>query len=141
MRCGRRGRLHRERGPPLARPTAVSGHPDNVSSGLSVVAEPELARTDERESSSTTCLRCLCTWQQRRRLCPRWEREVDGIEVRPEWTEKRTEEARADPRSNEELIRICLAGTEDQAWEAIVVLHFRATRSVFDAAHELCLSE
>jgi HEAT repeat protein len=54
-----------------------------------------------------------------------------------------TEEARRDSRSTQELIALALAANdEDEAgskwWEVVHLLHFRATREVFEAAKGLC---
>jgi HEAT repeat protein len=47
-----------------------------------------------------------------------------------------------DPRSTEELIALSLRGEEDdeQAWDAIALLHWRGTREVFEAAKRLVQS-
>src|SRR5438309_1224094 len=53
-----------------------------------------------------------------------------------------TSEAPSDPRSTHELISTALiAPDEEVASEAILALHYRATREVFDAASQLCKSE
>jgi len=56
--------------------------------------------------------------------------------------EARTREARHDPRTTHELVtRALTEPDEDAAWEAVVMLHFRGMRDVFDAACNLCASE
>jgi HEAT repeat protein len=56
-------------------------------------------------------------------------------------TEQFADEKRNDPRSTEELIRLALTETnEDAAWEPVGVLRYRATREVLDAAERLCVS-
>ena len=53
----------------------------------------------------------------------------------------RTEEARRSPPSTWDLINRALTDPdENEAWEAVGTLHFRATREVFEAARALCLS-
>jgi HEAT repeat protein len=55
--------------------------------------------------------------------------------------ENQTREAQNDPRATHEFIAIALTEPdEDVAWEAVVMLHFRGTKEVFDAASHLCLS-
>jgi HEAT repeat protein len=55
--------------------------------------------------------------------------------------ESRTHEAQNDPRSTAELITMALTEPdEDAAWDAVVTLHFRGTKEVFDAASLLCAS-
>jgi HEAT repeat protein len=56
--------------------------------------------------------------------------------------ETRAHEARNDRRTTQELIAAALTEPdEDEAWDAVVMLHFRGTREVFDAASQLCRSE
>lgn len=56
--------------------------------------------------------------------------------------EEMVREARADPRSTDELISSALSEQdEDRAWEAVSLLHLRGTRDVFDAASSLCRSD
>jgi HEAT repeat protein len=53
-------------------------------------------------------------------------------------------EKRNDPRTNEELIKLARARTDegdDPGWDAIAVLHARGTRDIFDAACQLLRSE
>jgi HEAT repeat protein len=58
------------------------------------------------------------------------------------YCQKRTEEARRDPRSTHELISASLSEADDErAWEHVVTLHFRATRDVLEAAGALSRSE
>ena len=63
---------------------------------------------------------------------------------KPSWDEQlreETAEARRDPRSTQELISAALTEPDDdKAWERITLLHYRATREVFDAARALCRS-
>jgi HEAT repeat protein len=55
--------------------------------------------------------------------------------------EARTREARNDPRATHELITLALTELdEDAAWDAVVLLHYRGTKEVFDAARRLCAS-
>jgi HEAT repeat protein len=55
--------------------------------------------------------------------------------------ELRTQEALNDPRSTHELISQALMEPDEEgAWDAVVLLHFRGTREVFDAACQLCVS-
>src|SRR5579871_1075613 len=55
--------------------------------------------------------------------------------------ETRTREARNDPRATHEFITMALTEPdENAAWEAVVTLHFRGTRDVFEAAWDLCAS-
>lgn len=50
-------------------------------------------------------------------------------------------EARADPRTDDELIAAILTEPdEDAAWDMVAVLHRRGTRQVFEAARDLCRS-
>jgi HEAT repeat protein len=54
----------------------------------------------------------------------------------------RTEEARCTPPTTLDLINRALTEPdEDKAWEAVITLHFRATREVFEEAAALCRSE
>ena len=56
--------------------------------------------------------------------------------------DKYADEKRNDPRSTAELVRLAITETdEDAAWEPIMVLHFRGTREVLEAAECLCASE
>lgn len=56
--------------------------------------------------------------------------------------EVRTREARSDPRPTHEFVTMALTEPdENAAWEAVITLHFRGTREVFDAARQLCASE
>jgi HEAT repeat protein len=56
--------------------------------------------------------------------------------------EARTREARNDPRPTHEFVTMALTEPdEDAAWEAVVMLHFRGTREVFETARQLCASE
>ncbi len=58
------------------------------------------------------------------------------------YTESRTREARDDPRTTHEFITMALTGLDEEAaWDAVVMLHYRGTREVFDAACQLCASE
>jgi HEAT repeat protein len=58
------------------------------------------------------------------------------------FSEARTREARSDPRAIHEFVTMALTEPdEDTAWEAVVTLHFRGTREVFDVARQLCTSE
>jgi HEAT repeat protein len=53
-----------------------------------------------------------------------------------------TEEARRSPPSTWDLINRALTEPdEEEAWDAVVTLHFRATREVFEEARALCRSE
>jgi HEAT repeat protein len=53
----------------------------------------------------------------------------------------RTREAQSDPRPTHEFIKIALTEPDEgAAWEAVVTLHFRGTKEVFEAARELCFS-
>jgi len=53
----------------------------------------------------------------------------------------RTREALADPRATHEFITIALTEPDEEAaWAAVVMLRFRGTREVFDAARQLCAS-
>jgi HEAT repeat protein len=53
--------------------------------------------------------------------------------------EKHDESRRNDPRPTEELIRTALAEEdEDAAREPVVILHYRGSREVFEAARDLC---
>ncbi len=55
--------------------------------------------------------------------------------------ESQTHAARNDPRATHELVTLALTEPdEDAAWEAVVMLHFRGTREVLDAARQLCAS-
>lgn len=55
--------------------------------------------------------------------------------------ERQTREARNDPRATHELVTTILTRPDgDMAWEAIVMLHLRGTREVFDTARRLCAS-
>lgn len=48
---------------------------------------------------------------------------------------------RKDPRETDELIQLALSeADEDAAWDAVVVLHFRATPEVLEKARGLCTS-
>ena len=48
---------------------------------------------------------------------------------------------RSDPRSTDELIRIALSEEDiNEAWNEVVVLHFRGNREVFEKAKNLCES-
>jgi HEAT repeat protein len=54
----------------------------------------------------------------------------------------RTEEARRTPPSTRDLINRALTDPdENRAWEAVTILHFRATPEVFEEARALCRSE
>jgi HEAT repeat protein len=58
------------------------------------------------------------------------------------YADARTREARNDPRATHEFVTMALTEPdENAAWEAVVTLHFRGTREVFDAACSLCASE
>ncbi len=58
------------------------------------------------------------------------------------YAEARTREARNDPRSAHEFVTMALTEPDENvAWEAVVRLHFRGTREVFDTARQLCASE
>jgi HEAT repeat protein len=58
------------------------------------------------------------------------------------YAEARTREARNDPRATHEFVTIALTEPdENAAREAVVTLHFRGTRDVFDTASDLCTSE
>jgi len=51
-------------------------------------------------------------------------------------------DTRSDPRSTEALIDLALTEADEHAtWDAVTVLHFRATREVLEAALRLCKSE
>jgi HEAT repeat protein len=53
-----------------------------------------------------------------------------------------TREAQHDPRATHEFVTMALTDPdEDAAWNAVVMLHYRGTREVFDAACQLCASE
>lgn len=55
---------------------------------------------------------------------------------------EQTEEARREPPTTYDLINRALTEPdENKAWEAVVTLHFRATREVFDEARKLCGSK
>lgn len=55
---------------------------------------------------------------------------------------ERTKEARREPPTTHDLINRALTEPdEDQAWEAVSTLHFRATREVFEEARKLSRSE
>ena len=54
---------------------------------------------------------------------------------------ERTLQARADPRATSDVISAALAADEDARWDLVVLLHFRATLDVLQAARELCVSE
>ncbi len=57
------------------------------------------------------------------------------------YADTRTREARNDPRPTHEFVTMALTEPdENAAWEAVVTLHFRGTREVFDAACNLCAS-
>jgi HEAT repeat protein len=63
---------------------------------------------------------------------------IDDLDA---YAETRTREARNDPRATHEFIALALTEPdEDKAWEAVVTLHFRGTREVFDTASQLCTS-
>lgn len=63
-------------------------------------------------------------------------------EVTTEGPQRYVHDKRNDPRSTEELISLALTVEDEaEAWEAVMVLHFRATREVFEAARRLCKSE
>lgn len=54
----------------------------------------------------------------------------------------RTREARNDPRATYEFVTTALTESDDDAaWEAVVMLQFRGTREVFDAARLHCASQ
>lgn len=56
--------------------------------------------------------------------------------------QERRAECLSDPRTNEELVSLALAeADEDKAWEAVTILHYRASREVLDLAGRLCESE
>jgi HEAT repeat protein len=56
--------------------------------------------------------------------------------------EARTREARNDPRPTHEFVTMALTDPdENTAWQAVVMLHFRGTREVFETARRLCASE
>jgi HEAT repeat protein len=58
------------------------------------------------------------------------------------YAEARTREARNDPRATPEFVTLALTEPdEDAAWDAVVTLHYRGTRDVFDTACHLCRSE
>jgi HEAT repeat protein len=58
------------------------------------------------------------------------------------YLEKRTLSARSDTRSTHEFISLALTEPEEEdAWDAVVTLHYRGTREVFDAACQLCVSD
>jgi HEAT repeat protein len=58
------------------------------------------------------------------------------------YAEARTLEARKDPRATHQFVTMALTEPdENAAWEAVVTLHFRGTREVFDTARQLCTSE
>ncbi len=51
-------------------------------------------------------------------------------------------EALNDPRSTHELVSVILMETDEEAaWDAVLLLHYRGTREVFDVACGLCGSE
>jgi HEAT repeat protein len=55
---------------------------------------------------------------------------------------EQTEEARRESPTTNDLINCALTEPdENKAWEAVVTLHFRATREVFEEARKLCCSE
>ena len=55
---------------------------------------------------------------------------------------RQTAAARNDPRTTADLINLALTEMdENAAWDAVVLLHFRGTRDVFDAAKSLCASD
>lgn len=60
---------------------------------------------------------------------------------RSAYLDTRTWEARTDPRATHEFVSKALTEPDDAAWEAVVMLHYRATREVFDTARQLCGSE
>jgi len=53
---------------------------------------------------------------------------------------ERTRLARGDPRTTAQVISAALSAPEEARWELVVLLHFRATRDVLDAARSLCTS-
>lgn len=56
--------------------------------------------------------------------------------------ESLTREAQNDPRATHEFIATALTEPDEHAaWDAVVMLHFRGTKDVFDAACQLCASE
>src|ERR1019366_2432847 len=58
------------------------------------------------------------------------------------YLDTRTLEARNDPRATHEFVTKALTEPDDNAaWEGVVMLHYRATREVFDTARQLCGSE
>lgn len=58
------------------------------------------------------------------------------------YLEDRTREAQVDPRTAHQVITEALTEPdEDLAWNAVIMLHFRGTKEVFDAASQLCISE
>jgi HEAT repeat protein len=64
----------------------------------------------------------------------------DSFDLKRDCAE-RTIAARSDTRTTAELISSALSATEDGRWNFVVLLHFRATRDVLDAAQSLCASE
>ncbi len=61
-----------------------------------------------------------------------------------DFSKRRTEEARNDPRTNEELVNLALAARaeedKDKSWDAMITLHYRGNHEVFEAAKRLCKS-
>jgi HEAT repeat protein len=54
---------------------------------------------------------------------------------------ERTLQTRAHPRGTRDVISAALAAEEHARWDLVVLLHFRATPDVLQAARELCISE
>jgi HEAT repeat protein len=64
---------------------------------------------------------------------------IDDLDA---YAEARTREAQDDPRATHEFITMALTEPDENAtWEAVVTLHFRGTREVFDGACNFCASE
>src|SRR5262245_25681268 len=62
----------------------------------------------------------------------------DALKRNEDWQEA----LRRDPRTTPDLVaQVLTAMDDDAAWEPVPVLHYRATREVFETAGALCVSE